>query len=379
VVLCVVRPSTPRRRDELTCSKHPHRKIVMRMLVVAFVVALLAGCGQSGTSPSGSAAGTHQVVDSAGASVTVPDKVARVADCWPAHNEIVQMLGAGNKIVATDLTPALTPWLYTIDPALHQAQTVCTNTVNIEALARQHPDVLFGADPTPFAAKTTAVGIPTLQLIFQNFAGLKKVVTTTADVLGPSAQAQAKHYNSYLDNTLATVTATTSTIPVDQRPSVLHIFSLNPLVVDGPHSIIDAWITAAGGRDAAQVSGNLQPVTTEQILKWNPDVIIPGSDAGGGATTGAQTLAKLTTDPVWRQLSAVRNHHVYINPTGAFLWDRYGIEEALQLQWAAKTLHPKLFPNLNLIAQTKSFYSQFLHYQLTDNQAKRILAGQNPT
>jgi iron complex transport system substrate-binding protein len=94
--------------------------------------------------------------------------------------------------------------------------------------------------------------------------------------------------------------------------------------------------------------------------------------------TGTQTLDKLTADPIWSRLAAVRNHHAYINPTGGWHWDRYGIEGALQIQWAAKTLHPELFPNLNMVAQTRSFYSQFLHYQLSDEQANRMLAAQNP-
>ncbi|HEY3896302.1 MAG TPA: ABC transporter substrate-binding protein [Pseudonocardiaceae bacterium] len=318
------------------------------------------------------------MTDSTGASVTVPDTVTRVADAWPAHNEIVQMLAPTDQIVATVLTPSISPWLYVVDPTLTKAQTVFTtnSTVNLEALARLRPDVVFASDPAPFAAQTTAAGFPTLQLIFQTFADLKKVVATTAEVLGPAAQAQAQRYNAYLDNTLATLTAQTSKIPMDQRPSVLHIQSLQPLIIDGTNSIVDAWIGAAGGRDAAQIAGNLRPATIEQILAWNPDVIILGSSTGG---SGAQALAKLATDPVWSQVAAVRNHRVYVNPTGAFVWDRYGIEEALQIQWAAKTLHPELFPNLDLVAVTKDFYSRFLHYQLTDDQAKRILAGQNPS
>jgi choline dehydrogenase len=229
--------------------------------------------------------------------------------------------------------------------------------------------VLFVSDPSQFAAKTTEVGIPTLQLIFQSFDGLKKVVATTADVLGPAAQAQARRYDSYLDTKLAAVSAVTSKIPVAQRPSVLHVNSLNPLVVDGTNSIIDAWISTAGGRNAAQVSGNLRQVSAEQVARWNPDVIILGSDAGDAADTGAQTLDKLSADPFWGQLAAVRNHRAHTNPTGAFLWDRYGVEEALQIQWAAKTLHPERFTGLDMVAETRSFYSQFLHYQLTDDQA----------
>ncbi len=312
--------------------------------------------------------------------VTVPATVRRIADSWPAHNEVVQMLGGGDKIVATVLTPKSVPWLYTINPALAQAKTVfTTTTANTEELLNTHPDVLFNNTGTQDQAKAASAGIPTVQLAFQTFDGLKKVVTTTADVLGPEARTQAQRYNTYLDATLARVRATTSTIPADQRPKVLHIYSLNPLVVDGTNSIIDEWITAAGGRDAAQVKGNAKPVTPEAVASWNPDVIILASSAFVGNDTGQQTLEKLTTDPFWRNQPAVRNHRAYVNPTGGWHWDRYGIEEALQVQWAAKTLHPTEFAGLNIVAETRNFFRDFLHYTLTEAQAARIVAAQNPS
>jgi iron complex transport system substrate-binding protein len=65
----------------------------------ALSAALAAGCAQP-SGASAAAAGTHQVVDSTGASISVPCTVTRIADAWPAHNEVVQMVGAGDKIVA---------------------------------------------------------------------------------------------------------------------------------------------------------------------------------------------------------------------------------------------------------------------------------------
>ena len=344
------------------------------------LAAAVAGCGQSGSTPAaGPPAGTHVITDSTGAMVTVPTTISRIADAWPAHNEVVQMLGAGDKIVATVLTPTTTPWLYTVQPALKRSETVFTSTtVSTEKLTQARPDVVFVPTDNQVTAKTTELGLPTAQLNFQDFDDLKKVVATTADVLGPDARAQATAYDGYLDDTLSSVSAVVSPIPADKRPTVLHVNSLDPLVIDGPGSIIDNWITVAGGRDAAEVAGNLRPVSTEQVAQWNPDVIILGANAGGAGRTGAQTLAALAADPFWSTLSAVRNHKVYVDPAGAYLWDRYGVEEALQVRWAAKMLHPDAFPTLDMVAETKSFYSRFLHYDLSDDQARRILAAENP-
>ncbi len=46
------------------------------------------------------------IADSTGATVKVPTTVTHIADSWPAHNEVLQLLGGGDKIVATVTTLA---------------------------------------------------------------------------------------------------------------------------------------------------------------------------------------------------------------------------------------------------------------------------------
>ncbi|MCK9878147.1 ABC transporter substrate-binding protein [Frankia sp. Ag45/Mut15] len=162
------------------------------------------------------------------------------------------------------------------------------------------------------------------------------------------------------------------------RSHPLRAGQLNPLTVDGTNTIIDDWITLAGGRNAAQISGNGKQVTKEQIASWSPDVIVFASSTIAGNDTGQQTLDKLATDPFWANEPALRNHRAYINPSGVFLWDRYGVEGALQIQWAARTLNPDLFTDQNIVQKTKTFYHDFLHYDLTDAEATRIINAQNP-
>ena len=77
------------------------------------------------------------------------------------------------------------------------------------------------------------------------------------------------------------------------------------------------------------------------------------------------------------RLTAVQNGQVYTNPKGVFSWDRYGVEEALQLQWVANLLHPELF-NIDIRTQVKDFYETFLHYTLTDEQVELILNAEAP-
>jgi iron complex transport system substrate-binding protein len=51
----------------------------------------------------------------------------------------------------------------------------------------------------------------------------------------------------------------------------------------------------------------------------------------------------------------------------------YGTEEALNFQWAARELHPNLFPKLDMATTTREFYKQFFGYQLSPAQVQAIL------
>lgn len=357
------------------------RNISILSIIFLSLLVVMSGCSTSSTNSasaktSNKQAAARTITDDAGKQVSVPSTINRIADSWPAHNEVLTMLGAGDKIVATIHTPKSRPWLYKVNPAMNKAVNTFNPVINIEELVKTQPDIAFVSVGDKNVAKIQETGIPTVQLTFTNFKSLENTFIQTANILGGPAVQRAKMYNSYLNSKLKLVTDITSKIPQSQKLKVLHLTSISPNIVDGGGTIIDAWIKAAGGINvAASVKGNFKPVSMEQILKWNPDVIILGT---GNSGLGAQNANLLKTDPQWQQINAVKNGRVYNNPNGAFMWDRYGAEEALQIQWAAKTLYPDKFANLDMNQITRSFYQQFLNYDLSKADADRILNCENP-
>ena len=105
----------------------------------------------------------------------------------------------------------------------------------------------------------------------------------------------------------------------------------------------------------------------EQIAAWNPDVIIVGT------APNEESRRAILNDPRWSQIKAVRTGRVYVNPSGVYLWDRHSAEAALQVLWAAKTLHPTRFRDLDLEKETKTFYAKFFDYALTDAEYNAIM------
>jgi iron complex transport system substrate-binding protein len=342
--------------------------------LLTLLVCLICSIGMV-TADTGTTAGaTQTVTDMMGNTVQIPATVDRVADFWNAHNEVVLMLGAGDKIVATtsiihsmSMFNKVYPRIGTI-PAPFDSTT---KVVTMEDTVAAKPDIAILSDGMNKSAdQLTAGGIPVVTLYFTTFEDLKKCFLLTGSILGGDAKAKAEKYNDYLDTKLSEIKAVTSKIPADKKPSVLHINSLKPLQVDGNKTLIDTWINVAGGTNAAgnDVSGNQKAVTFEQIQAWDPDVIIMM-----GTTADKESVMN---DPKWKDLKAVKNGKLYLNPKGVFYWDRYGAEEALQIQWAAKTLYPDLFKDLDIKDVLKKFYTEFFNYSLTDDDINSIM---NPT
>ena len=314
----------------------------------------------------------RQAVDDAGHTVALPDQVQRIAEGWYAHQSMLMVLGAGNHVVATVNRPEDRPWMYKVTPGLDQALQARGTTFDSEALLARHADVLFVAKGNPEANSYRQAGLPTLEMAFTDYATMEHSLETTAQTLGTRrARDRATAWNEYLEDTLASVTARTRKLRAGQRPRVLHIQSLNPLKVDGSHTLIDTWITAAGGRNAAaSITGNMKEISPEMVLYWQPDVIILG--AGCGDLSASQYA------PLFASLNAVKAGKVWHNPAGVFPWDRYGAESALQISWAARQLHPDMFTRVNIVTLTQDFYRRFFDYALTTREAQLILAGKPP-
>ena len=64
----------------------------------------------------------------------------------------------------------------------------------------------------------------------------------------------------------------------------------------------------------------------EQVLLWNPDILI---------VTAPEDVKRVYTDPTLRQLKAAQHQRVYVAPVGAHTWANRTAEQPLTVLWAA--------------------------------------------
>src|SRR5262249_33718124 len=120
---------------------------------------------------------------------------------------------------------------------------------------------------------------------------------------------------------------------------------------------------------AADRTGGLAVVSLEQVLLWNPGVII---------TIDADFAANVRNDPLWASLPAARDGPGRRSPRLPSGWVGFppSVNRLIGLWWLAKILYPVQFPE-DIRALTRDFYRRFYHVTPSEAQIERVLAGRD--
>lgn len=323
---------------------------------------------------------TRVVNDLSGIDVTIPADVERVAALTGPVYETIIMLGAADKVVLTGNAGAASGWGKLICPEYSDITVVddATNP-NLEQLVASGVQVMLFWDAYPEVTKKVEdLGIPVVVTQLENdgisdvpgFVELKKhEIMTVGQVFGGAAEEKAQKWCGYADEVVDYVTSRTSTLTEDEIPSVYYIRGPEATSIHGGESYTRYLVDMAGGslvsKDEPQLLFN---VTMEEVIKWNPEYIFMGR---------VNNTDLVLDDPNFAPVKAVQDGNVYVNLHGICSAD-YGTDCFLLMEQIAKILHPDLFEDLDMVEEVKNYYHDFYEYDLTDDQANRILNYQDP-
>ena len=118
---------------------------------------------------------------------------------------------------------------------------------------------------------------------------------------------------------------------------------------------------------AGERKGGLATVSIEQVLLWNPDVII---------TIDRDFAANVKKDPAWIGVAAAQTGRVHLAPKLPFGWVDFppSVNRLIGLWWLAKILYPERFPE-DIREIATSFYARFYHVTPSDAQMDAVLEG----
>ncbi|MFT4042064.1 MAG: ABC transporter substrate-binding protein [Gordonia sp. (in: high G+C Gram-positive bacteria)] len=225
-------------------------------------------------------------VDSAGhGRVTVTDTSRIIAvDRNGTLGNIVFALGLGRRVVGRDISTAF--------PSAAKLPLVTTNghTLSAEAVLALNPSVVLVDDST---TPTTAVDqIRAARIPVVAFTSVRTISSTPDLILDVAASLGViPAGEQLLARTQAQISAAKATVPHPSgNPRIAFLYIRGPRLVllTGPGSGADDLIAALGGTDAGTAAGltaAFTQITTEALLKANPDVILvmtQGADSVGG-------------------------------------------------------------------------------------------------
>jgi iron complex transport system substrate-binding protein len=334
---------------------------------------LIASMAAAAIAPRAAFAQTMK--DAAGRSVPVPAKVSRV---FPA--------GPPAAILLYTLAPEMLigwPRANRPEECVYMLPEICTrpevgritgrgNTANLETLLALKPDLILdvGSTSATFVSLADRVQEQTnisYALLDGRFAGIANSYRSLGALIGRPEDAEklARH----TEDTLKTITGRIEPIAVSERPKVYYARGPRGLATGLGGSINVETIELISRNVAGETQGGLANVSIEQILVWNPDVIV---------TIDQEFAASVRSDPSWASIKAVRDNRVHLSPKTPFGWVDFppSVNRLIGLWWLAKILYPERFPE-DLRTLTQDFYSRFYHVMPTAAQIDHVLAGRD--
>lgn len=350
------------------------QRLLHIMLVSLIMMLCLQGCASKGDVSQTKKKNTFVVTDSIGRKVQVPVRVTRIACLDPFSGYVLLMLGRGNQIVATVGGLKRDKLLTDMYPKIKDAVVPkVSGGVNVETLLGSQPDVIFvkGDMSTNDAEmdKLDKINIPYLIVDFNSIKEQQAAAVMIGKTVGN--EAKALEYNAYYKDCLARVSKLLGTIPMERRVKLYH--SINEATrTDSKGTLPADWTNAAGANNISvnselkSMEGNYY-ASLEQILLWNPDVIL-ANEAG--------VANYILTEKPWALLKAVKNKKVLQLPVGLSRWGHpNSLETPLAVMWTAQVLYPERMQSIDMKAETKTFYKRFLNYDIDDNTTQKVLEG----
>ena len=119
--------------------------------------------------------------------------------------------------------------------------------------------------------------------------------------------------------------------------------------------------------DAPSSKGTGNAIDMEQMMIWNPDVIIFAPDSIGH---------EVADDPVWQSISAVANGKIAVAPAVPYNLMGYppAVQRYLGMIWMCELLYPEQ-SDFDLYEETARYYKLFYHCELTHEQFECLMDG----
>lgn len=330
------------------------------------------------TSEAAYAAGEREITDMAGRTVVVPDEI-----------ETVFSSSTVTAIFMYTLAPdKLLGWNYELNELeksiiLEEYHDLPNfgmgDSINYEAVIAADPTIAVNVGTindkmiSDCDKLSKSLGVPVVA-VDGNLSASAEAYRFMGELLGE--EEQAEKLASYAEKTFADIEK--MEVPEDKKVRIYYgngEDSLETAPAGSAHGQIIDMVNAVNVADLEMGEGSRVQISAEQLLAWDPDVIVVNGEPKAD-TSGASAAEAILANPDYASLKAVQDQQVYGTPNTPFSWmDRpMGPNRIVGICWLSGLIYPE-YLNYNVDEEVKEFFDLFYHVQLTDEKLENIYSG----
>ena len=380
------------------------KKTLAIILALTMVLTLLAGCGQSAPAeteaPVEAAPPTTEAItettaapepimgsavriftDSTGRTVEIPASVETIAISGPLTQIYVLPL-AGDMLVGVSRRFSETAQAYLPEEIFNKTEIGQLyggkGELDLEALLAAGPDVVIDVGDAKKTIKedmdslTQQTGIPFVH-IDATVASAPEAYRMLGELLG--RQEKAEQLAAYCENILSMIHDMMDKVDAEgARKTMLYCLGdagTNVIAEGSFHAeTINTMSQNLAVLEDVVSKGTGNEVDLEQILAWNPEVIVfgPGS-----------IYASVGEDPAWGAVKAIADGNYYEEPNGPYGWlsSPPSVQRYLGLLWLGKLLYPQ-YADYDLQEKVTEYYELFYGCTLTQEMYDDLVKNALP-
>jgi len=294
-----------------------------------------------------------EVTDMKGHAVTVPRRVVRIATISATATQLVFAVGAQDQLVVASFGSSVKgKAMGLIYPRMRQiAEAGNQNAANVETLLAARPDIVLTEDGAALD-QMRAAGLPAYAFSAEKPGELYDAIQRMGALTGHVDEARKSV--DFLTTRMKTMTDTVATVETSKRPRV-YVAGSSILKTFAGDFFQTFMVRNAGGVSVSeQLTGGKVDVSPEQILVWNPDVIVLTSYTH-------DSVQDVLSNPKLQNVAAVRNHRIYVMPNYVVSWDMPVPESFLGTMWMAHKLYRDQV-RFDMATEIAQFYRQLYHF-----------------
>lgn len=369
-----------------------HRQLLALFICLVMSVSLLTGYSETKAAteePTQSAeqdatqetAETREITDMAGRKVTVPtaENIESVFSAGPVAAIFLYMV-APDKLLGWNYELNDVEKSIILDKYQDLPNFGMGDAVNYEAVIAANPTIAINSGKINDAmvsdcdALSESLGIPVVA-VDNELNNSAEAFRFMGELLG--VEDHAEELAQYAEQVFTDINAL-SDIPEQKKVSVYFgngEDSLETAPRGSQHAQILDAINAVNVADLELGDGSRVQISAEQLLAWDPDVIVVNGEPKADKS-GSSAAEDILSNPDYASLKAVQDQKVYGTPNAPFSWvDRpAGPNRLIGMRWFSALIYPE-YIKCDINEEIHKFFDLFYHVDLSDEQLENVLKG----